>query len=142
MVPPIKRPILPIVIRISPNSKEPLTTGVHRAYYHDRNQVFDYQYIYIMRMAEVLSILPMSSSTLTSIAMEPIDRTAARIMASYSGQPSSARQQRTRARESQEPRSPRCRFLLSCQWREAGLGWECKPDPIEQERNSYVEKVV
>lgn len=26
MVPPIKRPILPIVISISPNSKEPLTT--------------------------------------------------------------------------------------------------------------------
>lgn len=35
-----------------------------------------------MRMAEVLSILPMSSSTLTIIAMEPIDRTAARNMGS------------------------------------------------------------
>jgi hypothetical protein len=35
-----------------------------------------------MRMAEVLSILPMSSSTLTSIAVEPINRTAARNMAS------------------------------------------------------------
>jgi hypothetical protein len=35
-----------------------------------------------MRMVEVLSILPMSSNTLTSIAVEPIDRTAARNMAS------------------------------------------------------------
>ena len=47
MVPPIKRPILPIVIiSISPNSKEPLTTP-------------------------------------ECIAVEPIDRTAARNMASY-----------------------------------------------------------
>jgi len=45
MVPPIKRPILPIVISISPNSKEPLTTP-------------------------------------ECVAVEPIDRTAARNMAS------------------------------------------------------------
>jgi hypothetical protein len=46
MVPPIKRPILPIVISVSPNSKEPLTTPecIALINYHDCNQVFDYQY--------------------------------------------------------------------------------------------------
>gem|GEM_PF-3523088 len=83
MVPPIKRPILPIVISISPNSKEPLTTrSASRLLSRLQSSLRLPVYIYIMRMAEVLSILPMSSSTLTSIAVEPIDRTAARNMAS------------------------------------------------------------
>ena len=86
-MPPTKRPILPIVTRMSVNANEPLTTPECIALIIRIATRSSITSMPIIRIADELSILPMSSRTLTIIAVELIERAAARNMASYNDQP-------------------------------------------------------